>query len=68
MAQPYVSKEDRAGIFAPDKTKREESTRLIRAKFHEQGRPGETSSGNVLAHKMLSDEDAKIAANYTLTT
>ena len=64
VAQDYVSKEDRAVIFAPDKTEREELTRLIRADLHEQGRLGETSSANVLTDKMLSDKDAKIAANY----
>ena len=64
VAQDYVSKEDRAVIFAPDKTEREELTRLIRADLHEQGRLGETFSANVLTDKLLSDKDAKIAANY----
>jgi hypothetical protein len=66
VAQDYLSKEDRAVIFAPDKTEREELTRLIRADLHEQGRLGETFSGNVLTDKLLSDKDAKIAANYEL--
>jgi conjugative relaxase-like TrwC/TraI family protein len=64
VVQDYVSKEDRAVIFAPDKTEREELTRLIRAELHEQGRLGETFSANVLTDKLLSDKDAKIAANY----
>ena len=64
VAQDYVSKEDRAVIFAPDKTEREELTRLIREDLHEQGRLGETFSAKVLTDKMLSDKDAKIAANY----
>jgi hypothetical protein len=64
VAQDYVSKEDRAVIFAPDKTEREELTRLIRADLHEQGRLGETFSATVLTDKMLSDKDAKIAAYY----
>ena len=64
VAQDYVSKEDRAVIFAPDKTEREELTRLIRADLREQGRLGETFSANVLTDKLLSDKDAKIAANY----
>ena len=64
VAQDYVSKEDRAVIFAPDKTEREELTRLIRADLHEQGRLGETFSANVLTDKLLSDKDAKIAVNY----
>jgi conjugative relaxase-like TrwC/TraI family protein len=64
VAQDYVSKEDRVVIFAPDKTEREELTRLIRADLHEQGRLGETFSANVLTDKLLSDKDAKIAANY----
>ena len=64
VAQDYVSKEDRAVIFAPDKTEREELTRLIRADLHEQGRLGATSSANVLTDKMLTDKDAKVAANY----
>jgi ATP-dependent exoDNAse (exonuclease V) alpha subunit len=66
VAQDYLSKEDRAVIFAPDKTEREELTRLIRADLHEQGRLGETFSANVLTDKLLSDKDAKIAANYEL--
>jgi len=64
VAQDYVSKEDRAVIFAPDKTEREELTRLIRADLQEQGRLGETFSATVLTDKLLSDKDAKIAANY----
>jgi conjugative relaxase-like TrwC/TraI family protein len=64
VAQDYVSKEDRAVIFAPDKTEREELTRLIRADLHEQGRLGETFTANALIDKHLSDKDAKIAANY----
>ena len=64
VAQDYVSKEDRVVIFAPDKTEREELTRLIRADLHEQGRLGETFTANVLTDKLLSDKDAKIAANY----
>ncbi|MBW4028985.1 MAG: AAA family ATPase, partial [Acidobacteria bacterium] len=64
VAHDYVSKEDRAVIFAPDKTEREELTRLIRADLHEQGKLGETFSANVLTDKLLSDKDAKIAANY----
>jgi conjugative relaxase-like TrwC/TraI family protein len=62
----YLSKEDRAVIFAPDKTEREDLTRLIRADLHEQGRLGETFSANVLTEKLLSDKDAKIAANYEI--
>ncbi len=38
VAEDYVSKEDRVVIFAPDKTEREELTRLIRADLHEQER------------------------------
>jgi hypothetical protein len=64
VVQDYLSKEDRAVIFAPDKTEREDLTRLIRADLHEQGRLGETFSANVLTEKPLSDKDAKIAANY----
>jgi len=64
VAQDYVSKEDRAVIFAPDKTEREELTRFIRACLHEQGRLGETFTANVLIDRRLSDKDAKIAANY----
>ncbi|RXH58251.1 traI protein (DNA helicase I) [Granulicella sibirica] len=64
VAQDYVSKEDRAVIFAPDKAEREELTRLIRVDLHEQGRLGEISSTTVLSDKVLSDKDAKIAANY----
>lgn len=64
VAQDYLSKEDRAVIFAPDKTEREELTRLIRADLHEQGKLGETFTANVLTDKQLSDKDAKIAANY----
>ena len=63
-AHDYVSKEDRAVIFAPDKMEREELTRLIRADLHEQGRLGETFTANVLTDKLLSDKDAKIAVNY----
>ncbi len=43
---------------------REELTRLIRADLHEHGRLGETFTANVLTDKLLSDKDAKIAANY----
>ena len=64
VAQDYVSKEARAVIFAPDKTEREQLTRLIRADLHEQGRLGETFTANVLIDKLLSEKDAKIAANY----
>jgi hypothetical protein len=64
VAQDYVSKEDRAVIFAPDKMEREELTRLIRADLHEHGRLGETFSANILTDKLLSDKDAKIAVNY----
>ena len=64
VVHDYVSKEDRTVIFAPDKMEREELTRLIRADLHEQGRLGETFSANVLTNKLLSDKDAKIAANY----
>ena len=39
-------------------------TRLIRADLHEQGRLGENFTANVLIDKLLSDKDAKIAANY----
>jgi hypothetical protein len=66
VVQDYLSKEDRAVIFAPDKTEREDLTRLIRADLHEQGRLGETFSANVLTDKLLSDKDAKIAANYEI--
>ena len=64
VAEDYVSKEDRVVIFAPDKTERQELTRLIRADLHEQGRLGEVFSATVLTDKLLSDKDAKIAANY----
>jgi conjugative relaxase-like TrwC/TraI family protein len=64
VARDYVSIEDRAVIFAPDKTEREELTRLIRADLHEQGRLGETFTANILTDKLLSDKDAKIAVNY----
>ena len=64
VAHDYVSKEDRAVIFAPEKTEREELTRLIRADLHEQGRLGETFTANVLTDKLLSNKDAKIAVNY----
>jgi len=64
VAQDYLSKEDRAVIVAPDKAEREELTRLIRVDLHQQGRLGETSRATVLSDKMLSDKDAKIAANY----
>ena len=64
VVQDYVSKEDRVVIFAPDKTEREELTRLIRADLHEQGRLGETFNASVLTDKLLADKDAKIAANY----
>ena len=64
VAQNYASKEDRAVIFAPGETEREELTRLIRSDLHEKGRLGETFSATVLIDKMLSDKDAKIAANY----
>ena len=68
VAQDYISKEDRAVIFAPDKTEREELTRLVRADLHEQGRLGGTLTANVLTDKLLSDKDAKIAANYEVGT
>jgi hypothetical protein len=64
VAQDYASKVDRAVIFAPDQTEREELTRLIRADLHEQGRLRETFTANVLADKLLSVKDAKIAVNY----
>jgi conjugative relaxase-like TrwC/TraI family protein len=64
VAQDYASKVDRAVIFAPNQTEREQLTRLIRADLHEQGRLGETFTANVLTDKLLSDKDAKIAANY----
>jgi conjugative relaxase-like TrwC/TraI family protein len=64
VARDYVSNEDRAVIFAPEQTEREELTRLIRADLHEHGRLGETISANVLTDKLLSDTDAKITANY----
>jgi hypothetical protein len=64
VAQDYLSKEDRAVIFAPDKSEREDLTRLIRADLHEQARLGEAFSATVLTDKLLSDKDAKIAANY----
>jgi conjugative relaxase-like TrwC/TraI family protein len=64
VVHDYVSREDRAVIFAPDKTEREELTRLIRADLHERGKLGETFCANVLTDKLLSDKDAKIAANY----
>jgi conjugative relaxase-like TrwC/TraI family protein len=64
VVHDYVSKEDRAVIFAPDKMEREQLTRLIRADLHEQGRLGETFSANVLTDKLLPDKDAKIASNY----
>jgi molybdopterin-guanine dinucleotide biosynthesis protein len=64
VARDFVSTEDRAVIFAPDRTEREHLTRLIRADLHEQGRLGETFSATVLTDKLLSDKDAKIAANY----
>ena len=66
VAQDYVSKEDRAIIFAPDKMEREELTRLIRADLHEQGRLGETFRATVLTDRLLSDKDAKIVANYAV--
>ena len=64
VVQDYLSKEDRAVIFAPDKMEREELTRLIRADLHEQGRLGETFSATVLTDKLVSDKDAKLAVNY----
>ena len=64
VVQDYISKEDRAVIFAFDKTEREELTRLIRADLHEQGRLGDPSSAIILTDKILSDKDAKIAGNY----
>ena len=64
VAQDYASREDRAVIFAPDKAERGALTRLIREDLHEQGRLGETFTANVLTDKLLSDKDAKIAANY----
>lgn len=64
VAQDYLSKEDRAVIFAPDKAERDELTRLIRADLHEHGRLGETFNANILTDKLLPDKDAKIAANY----
>ncbi len=64
VVRDYVSKEDRAVIFAPDKAERDELTRLIRADLHEQGRLDKTFNANVLTDKLLSDKDCKIAANY----
>ena len=64
VVQDYLSKQDRAVIFAPDKAEREELTRLIRADLHEQGRLGDTFNATILTDKMLSNIDAKIAANY----
>ena len=64
VAGDFVSKDDRAVIFAPDKTEREELTRLIRSDLYEKGRLGETYSATVLADKGLSDKEAKNAANY----
>ncbi len=64
VAHDYVSKDDRAVIFAPDRTEREELTRLIRSDLYEQGRLGETYSASILTDKGLSDKEAKSAANY----
>lgn len=64
VAHDYVSKDDRAVIFAPEKTEREELTRLIRSDLYEQGRLGETYSATILTDKGLSDKEAKSAANY----
>ncbi|WP_419806349.1 MobF family relaxase [Terriglobus sp.] len=64
VARDYISKDDRAVIFAPEKTEREELTRLIRSDLYEQRRLGETYSASVLADKGLSDKEAKNAANY----
>ena len=64
VARDYVSRDDRAVIFAPEKTEREELTRLIRSDLYEQGRLGDTYSASVLADKSLSDKEAKNAANY----
>ena len=64
VAREYVSKDDRAVIFAPEKTEREELTRLIRSHLYEHGRLGETYSASVLADKGLSDKEAKNAAKY----
>ena len=64
VAHDYVSKDDRAVIFAPDRTEREELTRLIRSNLYEQGRLGETYSATILTDKGLSDKEAKSAANY----
>ena len=44
VAKEYVSKYDRAVVFAPDKTDRDELTKLIRADLYEQGRIGKTYS------------------------
>jgi conjugative relaxase-like TrwC/TraI family protein len=64
VVQDYVSKEDRAVIFAPDKSERGQLTLLIRGDLHERGWLGETFNANVLTDKLLSDKDAKLAANY----
>jgi hypothetical protein len=64
VAHDYVSKDDRAVIFAPEKTEREELTRLIRSDLYERGRLGETYSANILTDKGLSDKEAKSAGNY----
>ena len=64
VAKEYVSKDDRAVIFAPDKTERDELTRLIRADLYEQGRLGETFNASILTDKGLTDKEAKSAANY----
>ena len=64
VAHDSVSKDDRAVIFAPDRTEREELTRLIRSDLYEQGRLGETYSASILTDKGLSDKEAKSAANH----
>lgn len=64
VAHDFVSKDDRAVIFAPDRTEREELTRLIRSDLYEQGRLRETYSASIVTDKGLSDKEAKSAANY----
>ena len=64
VANDYLSRDDRAVIFAPDKTEREELTRLIRNDLYEQERLGASRSASILTDKGLSDEEAKNAANY----
>jgi conjugative relaxase-like TrwC/TraI family protein len=66
VAQDYVSRQDRAVIFAPDKSEREELTRLIRADLYEQGQLGESSRATVLIDRLFFDKDAKVAANYEI--